>query len=1025
MHTLERKDSLKMRWTRWPYAMTQRLRAFHPVSLVLLVLLSGLVNVVAGLTWRQSAQAATLTFTSLGAHPQAAAQSTETGRTLNKLKVFDGKLYAAYGDYTVNTGPIVINPYNLTSQSFEGSALSVPTESLGNWKVINGKLYTTTIDAVCSGTCPSGYAVYTPGGSWAMNTPVSAEHIFDISTLNGTDLWMFGSSGGSEATAWRSTDNGNTWNAVQTYENEPGGDNMERYYWGQALNGSMYMQSNLTGFQNPVQSFDGTTWDSQASADLCDAGVGAKGPNPVVFDGKILCVDDNNNALRVFDGQGITTLNGQTGYSQCNSANDMTTDGEYLYVLCEDWNGSANVSKVIRSPDLTNWQTFTGLPADARSITIDEATNKLYVGNNNAQLFAATLPAADATSPVVAITAPASSSTHSSFQMDVTATDNLEVTKVEFYLGAQLIATGTGEPPYTYTWFNQYMPNGTWGTPAGTYALTAKAYDFAGNVSTSSAVSVSITEPAVNLSQFSTGNPVFGSSAMTRDNAGNLWFYDAGDPLFGGSEPQRFGKLNVVTGQTTHYAAPAGAPTNILSGGMVIDASGALWYADCNQDKAMKFNPISQQLDEYPVADACREETSSFAVGGDGAVYSSTQQSTVIERITANGTQSTITLPANFKLKALNVTADGTVITNIVDEDGGPFESKLATVSAAGLNVYYSSNPSDPAGTGVYGRSIVRDADGTTWSTGAATQDNPPELIRISSQGVVTQITDIYPPYAISTNIQLAPNGDLWLTSYDGLLGRYTPSSGQSDAYKLLAPASEQDFGSEASRINQFLGLYSSMIPDLSGNIWVGDGFGNRFVKLTPLTSETDTDGDTIPDLVENAGPNNGDANGDTIQDRTQQNVVSLVSSVTGEYVVLAANSQCAVSRVGIAPESDNVVQDSGFNYVHGMMYFTMDCGSPGFVATINQYYYGVSGGYSLRKYHPTTRGYATIEEAVFTTPTLGGRSALKASYNLTEGGPLDTDGVVNDVIVDPAGLAQPSVGVPNTGFGGVKNAIR
>ena len=125
------------------------------VLLVGLLLLSLVGNVI--LPSQKAEAAVPLNFTLLGTHPQAAAQATSDGKRINKLQVFNGKLIAAYGDYQNNTGPIDINPFDIAGGSFDGSALSVPTESLGNWKVINGKLYSTTIDATCSGSCPSGF----------------------------------------------------------------------------------------------------------------------------------------------------------------------------------------------------------------------------------------------------------------------------------------------------------------------------------------------------------------------------------------------------------------------------------------------------------------------------------------------------------------------------------------------------------------------------------------------------------------------------------------------------------------------------------------------------------------------------------------------------------------------------------------------------------------------------------------------------------------------------------------------------
>lgn len=90
----------------------------------------------------QPAQAATnLTFSVLGTHPQAATQSSSAGKAISDLIIKDDKVYMGYGDYNDNTGPIHINPYNLSTGSFEGSQLEVPTEELNTFRSINGKLY--------------------------------------------------------------------------------------------------------------------------------------------------------------------------------------------------------------------------------------------------------------------------------------------------------------------------------------------------------------------------------------------------------------------------------------------------------------------------------------------------------------------------------------------------------------------------------------------------------------------------------------------------------------------------------------------------------------------------------------------------------------------------------------------------------------------------------------------------------------------------------------------------------------------
>ena len=51
----------------------------------------------------------------------------------------------------------------------------------------------------------------------------------------------------------------------------------------------------------------------------------------------------------------------------------------------------------------------------------------------------------------------------------------------------------------------------------------------------------------------------------------------------------------------------------------------------------------------------------------------------------------------------------------------------------------------------------------------------------------------------------------------------------------------------------------------------------------------------------------------------------------------------------------------------------------------------------------------------------MNGQPGLQLTYNVTDGGPLDEDGLANGVIVDPVGLAAvptTSTLAPDTGYG-------
>src|SRR5439155_8613337 len=111
--------------------------------------------------------------------------------------------------------------------------------------------------------------------------------------------------------------------------------------------------------------------------------------------------------------------------------------------------------------------------------------------------------ATDTTLPTVSISSPLSGTSYTSAQtvtITAAASDNVGVTKVEFYDGATLKATDT-EAPFTYAWAITSANNGT-------HSWTAKAYDAANNskVSTAASLTVNIatggdtTAPTVSIS---------------------------------------------------------------------------------------------------------------------------------------------------------------------------------------------------------------------------------------------------------------------------------------------------------------------------------------------------------------------------------------------------------------------------------------------------------------------------------------------------------------------------------------------
>jgi chitodextrinase len=154
-----------------------------------------------------------------------------------------------------------------------------------------------------------------------------------------------------------------------------------------------------------------------------------------------------------------------------------------------------------------------GVKVDRLMALADQACVPSGTGNN-------CTATADATAPVVTITAPANGSTvQATTAVSATATDATGVTKVEFYIDNQLQSTAS-ITPYTYQW-------NTGGLTNGTHSVVVKAYDAAGNVG---AVTSSVTvangdtqAPSVPLSVVATANAtnkVTVTWAASTDNVG-------------------------------------------------------------------------------------------------------------------------------------------------------------------------------------------------------------------------------------------------------------------------------------------------------------------------------------------------------------------------------------------------------------------------------------------------------------------------------------------------------------------------
>lgn len=203
------------------------------------------------------------------------------------------------------------------------------------------------------------------------------------------------------------------------------------------------------------------------------------------------CVAPGNNVLSTKNGGGYGLVSG-TSFSA------PTVAGVLALIF------SAN-------PDLTAAQAISILLGNVTDLGTAGRDKYFGYGKVNAGVAVAAAAAADSgstlvdtTAPTVSISSPSAGTTQRGVvTVAVTATDNVGVDHVEFYVAGMLQATDS-LAPFSFQW------DTTAGTD-GTKSLTAKAYDAAGNSATSAAVSVTVsnasdsTAPTVTISSPSNG----------------------------------------------------------------------------------------------------------------------------------------------------------------------------------------------------------------------------------------------------------------------------------------------------------------------------------------------------------------------------------------------------------------------------------------------------------------------------------------------------------------------------------------
>ena len=182
------------------------------------------------------------------------------------------------------------------------------------------------------------------------------------------------------------------------------------------------------------------------------------------------------------------------------TATASDSDGTVSYV--EFYNGTTRLVTVTTPPYT---YALNGLAAGTYSFTAKAYDNA--GASTTSAAVSVTVKTATSATPMVSLTSPSNGMAYTApATITVTASASESggtISKVEFYNGSSLIATDTASP-YTTTFT---------GVPAGTYVLTARAYDAAGVTVTSSPVTVTVgSTPVASKPTVALTSPVSGST---------------------------------------------------------------------------------------------------------------------------------------------------------------------------------------------------------------------------------------------------------------------------------------------------------------------------------------------------------------------------------------------------------------------------------------------------------------------------------------------------------------------------------
>jgi hypothetical protein len=225
-------------------------------------------------------------------------------------------------------------------------------------------------------------------------------------------------------------------------------------------------------------------------------------------------VQSAHNYANNFDYTWTITQSGAATIRVYFNRYQVETNYDYIYVM--DKNGAVKQTFTSSTSKYYVWSVY--VTGDTVKLRLKTDSSVTYYGFQVTKYEYTTGGTSDTTAPTVSISAPTAGATVSgTTTISATASDNVGVTSVDFYVDSVLKGTDTSSP-YSYSW-------ATTGYTNGAHSIYAKAKDAAANVGTSSTVSVTVSNSVSDDGGALTAGVAANGNLDSADGS-DMWYID-------------------------------------------------------------------------------------------------------------------------------------------------------------------------------------------------------------------------------------------------------------------------------------------------------------------------------------------------------------------------------------------------------------------------------------------------------------------------------------------------------------------